>query len=96
MDSGRSLPPAPLLIAGSPWNAICSRGDLAGQPDGCYDTKGSSASLWASQAAWIVNGPTTNGGKLPPFAWSAFPTTPHAGLPPVYDFSLTLVAPAWL
>ena len=25
------------LSKGSPWNAICSRGDLAGSPDGCLD-----------------------------------------------------------
>ena len=37
------------LSAGSPWNAICSRGDLAGSPDGCLDGKASMASLWADK-----------------------------------------------
>ncbi len=58
---------------GSPWNAICSRGDLASSPSagGCYDTKVSCAS-WMSQGRMdVVNGPTTNGGSLPPFAWTA-------------------------
>ena len=32
---------------GSPWNAICSRGDLAGSPGGCLDGKAGQASLWA-------------------------------------------------
>ena len=55
---------------GSPWNAICSRGDLAGSPDGCLDGKASMASLWASKTAFAVNGPTTGSlydGALPPF-----------------------------
>jgi hypothetical protein len=33
--------------AGSPWNAICSRGDLAGSPDGCLVRR----ALWRSTAA---------------------------------------------
>lgn len=59
--------------AGSPWNAICSRGDLAGSADGCLDGKASMASLWASKTAFAVNGPTTGAlydGPLPPFSWS--------------------------
>ncbi len=68
---------------GSPWNAICSRGDLAGSPEGCLDGKASMASLWASKTAFAVNGPTTGGlydGTLPPFNWDQFPNTPHMGL----------------
>ena len=95
-----ATPPVPpfclCAVQGSPWNAICSRGDLAGSPDGCYDTKGSSSALWAAQEAWIVNGPTTNGGQLPPFSWSQFPATSHVGLPVTYNFSLGAVAPAWV
>ena len=37
-----------------------------------------------------VNGPTQGaaiGGSLPPFEWAQFPNTPHAGLPPIYDFN---------
>ena len=73
---------------GSPWNAICSRGDLAGSPDGCLDGKASMASLWASKTAFAVNGPTTGAlydGTLPPFKWSEFPDTPHLGLFPEYN-----------
>jgi hypothetical protein len=80
---------------GSPWSAICSRGDLAGSPDGCLDTKYSSATLLrAAKASHVINGPTTSH-DLPPFAWSAFPSTPHEGLPPLYNFSFAQVAPLW-
>lgn len=74
------------LSAGSPWNAICSRGDLAGSPDGCLDGKASMASLWADKRAYAINGPTRGGafgGTLPPFTWAQFPATPHEGLPEV-------------
>jgi hypothetical protein len=80
---------------GSPWNAICSRGDLAGSPDGCLDGKASMASLWAQRKALAINGPTRGaayGGPLPPFAWTQFPDTPHLGLPPVYDFAFEVRA----
>ncbi len=73
----------------SPWNAICSRGDLAGSPDGCLDGKASMASLWSRKVALAVNGPTQGsafGGPLPPFSWSEFPDTPHLGLPETYQF----------
>ena len=73
---------------GSPWNAICSRGDLAGSPGGCLDGKASMASLWPSKTAFAVNGPTTGAlydGTLPPFNWSQFPDTPHMGLPQEYN-----------
>lgn len=87
----------PLPTQGSPWNAICSRGDLAGQPDGCYDTKVSSASSWAAQVSWVINGPTTGtDGALPPFSWAKFADYPHAGLPDVYDYDVGPVAPGWL
>ena len=74
---------------GSPWNAICSRGDLAGSPDGCLDGKASMASLWASKTAYAINGPTQGSlvaGELPPFSWNQFNSTPHAGLFETYDF----------
>lgn len=83
---------------GSPWNAICSRGDLAGSPDGCLDGKGSAASLWANKQAYVVNGPTRNGdpGTIPAFSWSEFPNTPHAGLPYTYNYDFELVQPEWV
>ena len=84
--------------AGSPWNAICSRGDLAGSPDGCLDGKASMASLWASKTAFAVNGPTTGSlydGELPPFSWSQFPTTPHDGLFETYNFDIEEMRPQW-
>ena len=81
------------FLQGSPWNAICSRGDLASSPspDGCLDGKFGMASLWAQRKALAVNGPTRGaayGGPLPPFSWSQFPATPHVGLPEVYDFEV--------
>lgn len=86
------------LSHGSPWNAICSRGDLAStpSPDGCYDTKASAASLWAATSAYVVNGPTIGDGDLPPFAWAEFAGANYTiqGLPAVYNFSLGLEAPA--
>lgn len=88
------------LSQGSPWNAICSRGDLSSSPspDGCYDTKASSASLWSSAAAMVVNGPTVGDGDLPAFAWSEFASSNYTiqGLPAVYDFQLGAEAPASL
>jgi hypothetical protein len=84
--------------AGSPWNAICSRGDLAGSPDGCLDGKASMASLWASKTAFAVNGPTTGAlydGPLPPFSWAQFPTTPHDGLFETYNFDFEEMKPTW-
>lgn len=81
---------------GSSWNAICSRGDLSSSPspDGCYDTKASSYSLWAAQQSVIINGPTTSHG-LPNFGWSQFPTASHVGLPAVYNFTLSFESPRW-
>ena len=78
----------------SSWDAICSRGDLAGSgasPDGCLDGKASMASMWKAREALAINGPTRGGlppgGNLPPFSWSQFPNTPHLDLPPVYDYA---------
>ena len=89
------------LSHGSPWNAICSRGDLSSSPspDGCLDGKASMASLWKERKALAINGPTRGGlppgGNLPPFAWAQFPTTPHEGLPPVYDYTFETMQPTW-
>lgn len=83
--------------ATSPWDAICSRGDLAsggGSPDGCYDTKISAASLFDSFSSYVVNGPTTSHG-LPPFSWAQYPTVSHVGLPFMNNFSLGLTQPDW-
>jgi Phospholipase B len=86
---------------GDPWNAICSRGDLAssGSPDGCLDTKAGSYARFAAKQTYVINGPTTGSipgkGTLPPFAWTQFPNTPHAGLPPVYNFEFELQEPNW-
>lgn len=89
------------LAHGSPWNAICSRGDLASSPDsgGCLDGKVGAASLFAAKATYVINGPSTGslppGGNLPPFSWSQFPNTPHAGLPETYDFLFEKKTPSW-
>jgi hypothetical protein len=80
----------------SPWDAICSRGDLAsgGSPDGCYDTKVSSYSSFATQSSFVINGPTTSH-DLPPFSWSQFPAVSHVGLPHVNNFTIGLTQPKW-
>lgn len=83
---------------GSPWNAICSRGDLAGgggSPDGCYDTKASSFSSWATQTSYIINGPTIGDGSLPPFSWAQYPSVSHVGLPYVNNFTVSPTQPQW-
>ena len=81
----------------SPWDAICSRGDLAGSPDGCYDGKAGTAADWPLRRSWAINGPTTGelppGGSLPPFSWAAFNSTSHVGLPEVYDFAFEAMVP---
>jgi len=82
---------------GSPWNAICSRGDLAGSPDGCLDGKAGTAADWAARKSWAINGPTTGdvppGGTLPPFSWSAYNSTSHVGLFETYDFAFEAMVP---
>jgi hypothetical protein len=82
---------------GSAWNAICSRGDLANPPsaDGCYDGKTTNSKLIGSMQAYIVNGPTTSQGTLPPFSWtSQFNETSHVGQFDTFDFDWQLVEPA--
>jgi len=76
------------ISKGSPFSAICSRGDLgtSNEAFGCTDTKVTSFSLYQQGIAYIINGPTTNGGDLPPFSWSAFPNVVHSGEPELYDF----------
>lgn len=81
----------------SQWDAICSRGDLAGGPDGCYDNKAGTAADWPLRRSWAINGPTTGdvppGGSLPPFSWAQFNSTSHVGLPEVYDFAYEAMVP---
>jgi len=77
------------VSAGDPFSTICSRGDLVkggAESFGCTDTKITTASLFQEGKAWIANGPTTNGGTLPPFSWAQFPRTVHSGEPDVYNF----------
>jgi len=76
------------ISAGDSMSAICSRGDLSSrkQAFGCTDTKVTTASLFKQGIAYIQNGPTTNGGSLPPFSWSQFPETVHTGEPEVFNF----------
>jgi len=72
----------------SPWNAICSRGDLAGSDDGCYDTKVTSASLFKEGISYALNGPTTSDGRLAPFAWTGhWESLPHYGQPTLFNFT---------
>ena len=65
--------------------------------DGCYDNKAGTAADWPLRRSWAINGPTTGdvppGGSLPPFAWAAFNSTSHEGLPPVYDFAYEAMVP---
>lgn len=85
--------------------AICMRGDLAksgtGKPDGCYDTKVTSARTgFATLAAEVVNGPSSsassmlgNGEGYAPFRWRPADNHTHDGLPAVYNFGFVSVRP---
>ncbi|CAE1176247.1 Phospholipase-B 81,Phospholipase B-like 1,Phospholipase B [Acanthosepion pharaonis] len=78
----------------NPWNAICSRGDLAEDPQavGCYDTKVTDFFLAKSMTADIISGPTL-GTNLNPFAWSGKFKDSHIGLPEIYDFDFVRTKP---
>mmetsp|Transcript_5131 Transcript_5131/g.7214 ORF Transcript_5131/g.7214 Transcript_5131/m.7214 type:complete len:571 (-) Transcript_5131:49-1761(-) len=85
---------------GSPFGAICSRGDLSSSrpsAGGCYDTKATSASMFVKEGkASVINGPSVSGGVLPPFSWDAFPDTPHEGMPSLYNFTFQdFTVPMW-
>lgn len=83
------------LSGGSPFGAICSRGDLASKspsPVGCYDTKVTDLDMAWRLEAEVVNGPTTQDG-LPPFSWDRFPGSTHEGMPSVWDFEFELQSP---
>ncbi|XP_005096538.2 phospholipase B-like 1 [Aplysia californica] len=81
---------------GSPWGAICSRGDLVKgmtMPDGCYDTKVADLAMAKAFQADIINGPTL-GNDFPPFSWTGkYANYSHAGLPLTYDFSFVRTQP---
>lgn len=78
---------------GSPWNAICARGDLDKESPyagGGYDTKVTSWSMFMNMQASIVNGPTAQG--QPVFTWSTSGLTDsHVGQPDAFNFSFELV-----
>ncbi|RUS74914.1 hypothetical protein EGW08_017330 [Elysia chlorotica] len=81
---------------GSPWGAICSRGDLDPKKpvvDGCYDTKVADFHMAKELQADAISGPTL-GTDLPPFSWTGiWSGQPHAGLPEVYNFSFQRMHP---
>ena len=76
---------------GDPMASICSRGDLSPthpSGDGCYDSKVSSDTLYASRSAYALNGPTSQ--DEPSFAWSAAAASvramSHVGEPDAFAF----------
>ncbi|KAK3787397.1 hypothetical protein RRG08_032354 [Elysia crispata] len=81
---------------GSPWGAVCSRGDLDPKHptvDGCYDTKVADFHMAKDLQADAINGPTL-GTNLPPFSWTGqWAGQPRAGLPLVYNFSFKRMKP---
>lgn len=88
------------LAAGSPWNAICARGDLESTSPyagGGYDTKVTTWSRVMSTGdcpmeALVLNGPTAQ--DQPPFQWSTSglgDTNSHLGMPDVFDFEFESV-----
>lgn len=83
---------------GSPWGAICARGDLdANRPygGGGYDTKITTHSKLVDKSLQtsIINGPTSQGQK--PFQWSTsgLPDV-HMGQPDLFDFEFETVSAA--
>lgn len=82
---------------GDPCNTICCRADLRKtdrSASGCYDTKVSDLSMAAKLQSFAINGPTRNGGSLPPFSWTGpFQNASHLGLPTVYDFDFVTMQP---
>ena len=69
----------------SPWNTLCSRGDLDPthpRAAGCYDAKVTSHALALALGAEAVSGPTDDG--VAPFSWKAWPEVAHRGMPNSY------------
>lgn len=80
----------------SPFDAICSRGDLIGYAGGCYDGKVTSSDWIAQEKSAMINGPTSGGGHFKPFEWtSKFASTAHMGQPSTYDFEWEDMIPDW-
>lgn len=81
---------------GSPWNTICSRGDLVTNltsTSGCYDTKTTDLNMARRFQAEIINGPTLGTG-LSPFSWTGkFASLPHVGLPETFSFPFVRTQP---
>ncbi|GAB4819731.1 hypothetical protein N2152v2_006777 [Parachlorella kessleri] len=83
---------------GSPTGAICARGDLDPRnprPYGCIDTKATHYRMALQRQAYAVNGPTTAGGRLPPFEWKgeAAERVAHIGQPARFDYDFELMTP---
>lgn len=81
---------------GHPLAAVCGRGDLmSGSPlaKGCYDCKVTSATLAKGMQAEAVNGPTIDGGDLPPFTWKPFNGALHKGQPETFHFEFERMTP---
>lgn len=82
----------------SPFNAICSRGDL--HPDtpilsGCYDTKVTHTAMFWKLQSHVINGPTAQ--SLPPFRWDQLKgaSSPHEGQPNEFNFIFEQMDPKW-
>jgi hypothetical protein len=79
---------------GNPGAAICSRGDLRNPPSlgGCYDTKVTSASLFATMTSEAINGPTYQ--DQPVFVWKdAWSKVAHFGQPTTFNFGFQTMQP---
>jgi len=80
----------------SPFDAICSRGDLMGYLGGCYDSKVVNAEWVALEKAEMINGPTRAGGAFKPFRWTPeMNSTAHMGMPAEFDFEFEEMIPGW-
>ncbi|EDO42515.1 predicted protein, partial [Nematostella vectensis] len=80
---------------GSPWNAICARGDLIEpkpKPKGCYDAKVSDLSMALALTSHALSGPTHQEQK--PFRWSDNNfKSKHFGQPDLFNFDFVVMKP---
>ena len=73
----------------SPKSGIAPRYDLAEQGAAAFgltDCKIVAPETQRKNYIWAISGPTTSGGKFPPFSWSNWPKVPHNGMPMTWNF----------
>jgi hypothetical protein len=94
-----TYPNDPYFPSMTPFDAICSRGDLTNTNGGCYDSKVTRAEWVGQHRVECINGPTRGTGDIyEPFDWSKSAmnaTVSHVGQPTVFDFEFQTELPTW-